>query len=310
MCSRPRQRRLKNTALIGFTSTTASQIQRPAFLCPGFTRPTSSARPRRRCTRSLPGRRHRCPRGPRRGAGGRVALDGAVQWSVVVPVKRLRLAKSRLRGAAGRGRSTRSWRSRCALDTVAAALAAGRCGGCSWSPTTRRRAEAMAAAGASGAAGRAGRRAQPGARARRGGRDAAVRARGVALLSADLPALRPAELRRRAGGRGRARRRAFVADARGTGTTLLATAPGRPVDAAVRPGLGRGAPGRRRGRADRRLAERCATTSTPRPTCAPRPSSGSAGHLGLDRHPRASPDGAPCRRRWRRSTRRPAAGPR
>ena len=52
---------------------------------------------------------------------------------------------------------------------------------------------------------------------------------GVALLSADLPALRPAELDAAlaaAAGYGVA----FVADASGTGTTLLATAPGRPVE--------------------------------------------------------------------------------
>lgn len=56
---------------------------------------------------------------------------------------------------------------------------------------------------------------------------------GVAALSSDLPALRPAELAAAlaaVGGRG------FVADAAGTGTTLLAAAPG----AELRPRFGRG----------------------------------------------------------------------
>lgn len=49
---------------------------------------------------------------------------------------------------------------------------------------------------------------------------------GVALLSADLPALRPAELSAALRATGE---RAFVPDADGTGTTLLATAAGVPV---------------------------------------------------------------------------------
>jgi 2-phospho-L-lactate/phosphoenolpyruvate guanylyltransferase len=151
-----------------------------------------------------------------------------VQWSVVVPVKRLRLAKSRLY-AVGRPRPEHEELALClALDTVAAALAAGtvrRLFVVTDDPAAR---AAMAAAGAlvlpdepnaglnpalaHGAA----------AARRRSARD------GVALLSADLPALRPAELDAAlavAAGRDAA----FVADARGTGTTLLATAPGRPV---------------------------------------------------------------------------------
>ena len=151
-----------------------------------------------------------------------------MQWSVVVPVKRLRLAKSRLY-AVGRPRPEHEELALClALDTVAAALAAGtvrRLFVVTDDPAAR---AAMAAAGAlvlpdepnaglnpalaHGAA----------AAMRRSARD------GVALLSADLPALRPAELDAAlavAAGHDAA----FVADARGTGTTLLATAPGRPV---------------------------------------------------------------------------------
>src|SRR5919112_2561529 len=95
-CSWPRQRRLKNALLIGFTSTTASQIQRPAFLCPGFTPdpppPHDPAAVAAQSSRPLPPVSTRPAARPR---PARVAW-GAVRWSVVVPVKRLRLAKSRL----------------------------------------------------------------------------------------------------------------------------------------------------------------------------------------------------------------------
>ena len=152
-----------------------------------------------------------------------------MQWSVVVPVKRLRLAKSRLY-AVGRPRPEHEELAlSLALDTVAAALAAtavGRLFVVTDDPAAR---EAMETAGAvvlpdepdaglnpalaHGAA----------AATRRSPQD------GVALLSADLPALRPAELDAAlAAAAGYAA--AFVADARGTGTTLLATAPGRPVE--------------------------------------------------------------------------------
>ena len=58
---------------------------------------------------------------------------------------------------------------------------------------------------------------------------------GVAALSADLPALRPDELRTalRAAPPGA---RAVLADAAGTGTVLLAAAPGQPLDPAFGPG--------------------------------------------------------------------------
>jgi 2-phospho-L-lactate guanylyltransferase len=148
---------------------------------------------------------------------------------VVVPVKRLRLAKSRLY-AVGRPRPEHEELAlSLALDTVAAALATGtvrRLFVVTDDPAAR---EAMAAAGAwvlpdepnaglnpalgYGAA----------VARRRSARD------GVALLSADLPALRPAELDA-ALAAATEHDAAFVADARGTGTTLLATAPGRPVE--------------------------------------------------------------------------------
>ena len=151
-----------------------------------------------------------------------------MQWSVVVPVKRLRLAKSRLY-AVGRPRPEHEELALClALDTVAAALAAGtvrRLFVVTDDPAAR---EAMAAAGAwvlpdepnaglnpalvHGAALAA--RRHPGT--------------SVGTVAADLPALRPAELDAALAAAAE-HDAAFVADARGTGTTLLATAPGRPV---------------------------------------------------------------------------------
>jgi 2-phospho-L-lactate guanylyltransferase len=56
---------------------------------------------------------------------------------------------------------------------------------------------------------------------------------GVATVSADLPSLRPADLQDLLR---RTQARAFVADAAGTGTTVLAAAPGHPLGA--RYGLG------------------------------------------------------------------------
>ncbi|HEX6501284.1 MAG TPA: 2-phospho-L-lactate guanylyltransferase [Micromonosporaceae bacterium] len=147
-------------------------------------------------------------------------------WTVVVPLKPLDAAKSRLRGAV-----PGSVHARLALalaqDTVAAVTAA--------EPVTSvivvtsdpvaaaaltrlgarvvpdRPAEGLNAAVAIGAAGLAG---------------------PVAALAADLPALRPAELTEalvEAGGR-----RVFVADLAGTGTTMLAA----PAGAVLRPLFG------------------------------------------------------------------------
>lgn len=151
-----------------------------------------------------------------------------MQWSVVVPVKRLRLAKSRLY-AVGRPRPEHEELAlSLALDTVAAALAASRVARVfvvTDDPAAR---EAMAAAGAWVLPDEPNAGLNP---ALAHGAAAAMRrsaADGVALLSADLPALRPTELDAALAAAAE-HEAAFVADARGTGTTLLATAPGRPV---------------------------------------------------------------------------------
>lgn len=145
-------------------------------------------------------------------------------WSLVVPLKPLSLAKSRLAGPAGALRPGLALAF--AQDTVAAAL---RCPGVAFvtvvtdDPAAR---EALAALGA---------RVVPDRPA--GGLNAAL-AHGeaetraarpdapVAALSADLPALRPEELERVLAEAGRLPGRAFLADAAGIGTTLLAAGPG------------------------------------------------------------------------------------
>ncbi|WP_326798756.1 2-phospho-L-lactate guanylyltransferase [Streptomyces sp. NBC_01808] len=152
-------------------------------------------------------------------------------WHVVVPLKPLALAKSRLGPAAGepgRGRLALAF----ALDTVGAALDCPAVDSVTVVTDDAEAAGQLAAAGARVVpdAPRAGlnaalahgeqcvRAAEPGA--------------AVAALNADLPALRPAELARvlAAAGGGRA----FLADAPGVGTTLLAADAG----AALAPGFG------------------------------------------------------------------------
>jgi 2-phospho-L-lactate/phosphoenolpyruvate guanylyltransferase len=149
-------------------------------------------------------------------------MAAAQLWSIVVPVKRLTLAKSRLMPQASRSRS------RLALafagDTVQAALACEMV-----------RAVVAVTSDQDAAA----ELRQIGARVVADGPEAGLNpalefgaqaaredwpGHGVAALSADLPALRPAEL-------GRAlsiaaeHHRAFVADAGGSGTTLLSCLP-------------------------------------------------------------------------------------
>jgi 2-phospho-L-lactate guanylyltransferase len=152
-------------------------------------------------------------------------------WSLVLPLKPLALAKSRLGPFAGPHRAALALAF--ALDTVTAALA---CPGVS---------RVLVVTGDPLAGGRlAGLGAVVVADEPDGGLNTAL-AHGasyaramdpgapLAALSADLPALRPAELARVLGavpGAGRA----FLADSPGLGTTLLACAPG----AALAPAFG------------------------------------------------------------------------
>ncbi|MFH0250690.1 2-phospho-L-lactate guanylyltransferase [Streptomyces chitinivorans] len=153
-------------------------------------------------------------------------------WTLVVPLKPLALAKSRLAPAAGSG-----LRSALALafaqDTVAAALACAAVEGVvivTDDPLAEAELAALGARIVPDAPG-------AGLNAALEHGEAVVRLERpgapVAALNADLPALRPGELARVLEA-ARAHRRAFLADAAGVGTTLLAASGG----AALAPAFG------------------------------------------------------------------------
>lgn len=165
-------------------------------------------------------------------------VDGALVDLVVdlvVPVKHLDRAKSRLRGAvAGGAARHRELVMAVVVDTVAAALAAPGVRSLLVVCEDERVVEGLRGTGAE-CLDRPG---LPGLNAalRFGARVLRARDPGstVGALQADLPALRPAELGRAlvaAGGRG-----AFVPDHEGTGTTLLLSAPGAELDPRFGPG--------------------------------------------------------------------------
>ena len=167
-------------------------------------------------------------------------MSDLLSWALVVPVKRLAQAKSRMAAAAGPLRPALALA--VATDTVAAALAAERVRAVvvvTDDPVATPSLGALGAvvipdepdiglnpALAHGAA--FAREAFPGC--------------GVGALSADLPALRPAELTRVLDAAAGAAQ-AFVPDALGVGTTLYTARPG----AAFTPGFGRDSRARHRG---------------------------------------------------------------
>jgi 2-phospho-L-lactate guanylyltransferase len=145
-------------------------------------------------------------------------------WYLVVPLKPLALAKSRLAGAGGDGVRP-ALALAFALDTVAAALACAAVRGVSVVTDDALAGTELSALGAlivpdAPAAGLNAALAH-GAQLVRSGRPGA----SVAALNADLPALRPAELERVLDAAAAADR-AFLADAAGIGTTVLTAAPG------------------------------------------------------------------------------------
>jgi 2-phospho-L-lactate guanylyltransferase len=150
--------------------------------------------------------------------------DPTAPWSLVVPLKPLVLAKSRLAAAADdvlRPHLALAF----AQDTVAAALACPAVRDVAVVTDDPAAAAELAALGArivpdAPAAGLNAALAH-GARAVRARRPAAA----VAALNADLPALRPTELARVLAAAS-VFPRAFLTDAAGIGTTLLAAAPG------------------------------------------------------------------------------------
>ena len=160
-----------------------------------------------------------------------MTVNARLRWSVLLPVKVLARAKSRLADLAGPRRGELALALAC--DTVTAVL------GCEAAARAVVITDDLVAAGALRGLGalvipdepRAGLNAA----LRHGAAFAAARwpGCGTAALSADLPALRPAELARALTGAA-AWPTAFVADAAGDGTTLYTAAPG----AAFRPAFG------------------------------------------------------------------------
>lgn len=142
-------------------------------------------------------------------------------WAVVVPVKRLAEAKSRLRGAVPDHEALVVAMAR---DTVQAALdcaAVAQVLAVTGDPTVR---AAMAELGAQVIP-------EPpvaglNAAVAHGQAAAGTPGRPVAALAGDLPALRSRELARALAAAGRQPVRSFVADRPGAGTTLLAAPPG------------------------------------------------------------------------------------
>lgn len=145
-------------------------------------------------------------------------------WLVVVPVKPLPLAKTRLRGVVPdvvHGDLVLAM----ARDTIAAALACGQVTGLvvvSDDPLIRRAAEELGASGVPD---------KPDAGLNAAVTFGAAGAPGpVAALAADLAALRPADLAAALDAAAGLRRRAFVADTTGTGTVLLTAPAGVPLE--------------------------------------------------------------------------------
>ena len=145
-------------------------------------------------------------------------------WTAVIPVKRLSAAKSRLRGAVPDARHAELALAM-VLDTATALLAAEPVGRLLVVTDDPVAAAAVTALGARVVPDRPG--ADLNAAMRFGADEAAGLTAYRLVLAGDLPALRPGQLAEALGG---AERRSFVADAAGTGTVLLATPPGRPLD--------------------------------------------------------------------------------
>ncbi|MEU1310415.1 2-phospho-L-lactate guanylyltransferase [Streptomyces cinnamoneus] len=149
-----------------------------------------------------------------------------MRWTLVVPLKPLAVAKSRLVAGAGRLPGP-ALALAFALDTVGAALACGSVRDVAVVTRDGRAGAELAALGARVLAeppGGGGLNAAlaHGARSVRAGRPHTA----VATLNADLPALRPAELGRVLDSAAEFPR-AFLPDAAGIGTTLLAASPGK-----------------------------------------------------------------------------------
>jgi 2-phospho-L-lactate/phosphoenolpyruvate guanylyltransferase len=158
-----------------------------------------------------------------------------MRWSVVIPVKRLPLAKSRLYDGSRSRAVHRELALALALDTTAAALACGAVARVVAVTDDRHAAGQLTALGAVVVPDAPDQGLNPALAY------GAVRALalapgdGVAVLSADLAALRPAELDA-ALAAAATHGRAYVPDAAGSGTTLLTARPGVALDPRYGPG--------------------------------------------------------------------------
>lgn len=159
----------------------------------------------------------------------RVDVTGTA-WSLVVPLKPLAVAKSRLAEAGGAVRPALALAF--ALDTVAAALACAEVADVTVVTDDPVASTELADLGAFVVAD------EPAAGLNAALRHGVVQARErrpyapVAALNGDLPALRAAELSEVLHEAVRGRQRAFLADAAGLGTTLLAAPPRLPLSPA------------------------------------------------------------------------------
>jgi 2-phospho-L-lactate guanylyltransferase len=138
-----------------------------------------------------------------------------LRWSVVVPAKRLAVAKTRLRPLTA-GTSHDEWVLAMLADTVAAAVASPAVGAVVVVTDEPAAADVVRALGATTVPDEPDRGLNPALA--HGARSAGTGA--VAALSSDLPALRATELTAALAAAEQAPR-CFVADAAGTGTTLL-----------------------------------------------------------------------------------------
>jgi 2-phospho-L-lactate/phosphoenolpyruvate guanylyltransferase len=150
-------------------------------------------------------------------------LDSPLSWSLVIPVKVLALAKSRLTGLAGPRRAELALAM--AADTVAAAAACAAVDSVIVVTDDDTAAAELSGLGALVLPDRPGDGLNPALAFGAAYSDERWPGRGRAGMAADLPALGPAELARALAEAAEVPE-AFVADAAGTGTTLYTAGPG------------------------------------------------------------------------------------
>jgi 2-phospho-L-lactate guanylyltransferase len=166
-----------------------------------------------------------------------MAPDIGLSWSLVVPVKVLARAKSRLTGLDGDRRARLALAM--AADTVAAAAATPQVATVIVVTDDQDVGAELASLGAVVVEDKPAAGLNPALVFGAAYADARWPGRGRAALAGDLPAMRPAELSA-ALAAAAAEAESFVPDADGSGTTLYATRP----EAAFRPGFGAGSRGR------------------------------------------------------------------